>query len=545
MKKIRLLFSSVGRRVELLQVFRAAACRLGYALEIFGADIAETAPALVFCDEVRLVPRISDAAYIPTLLEICEQERIDALIPTIDTDLLLLAENRSAFDRIGTWVLVGDREKLKLCRDKRLTSDYFHSLGLSAPPVVDDVLAYHSAFPAFMKPRDGSSSVNAYKLANEADMMARAKQVPDYIVQPFVEGTEYTVDVFCDLQGAPIYITPRIRLAVRSGEVLKTQIDQDAQIISEVKRLVADFRPRGAITVQLIRERGSGTDQFIEINPRFGGGAPLSIKAGADSAEALLRILAGETLTYQAGAARDGEVYSRFDQSVCVCVGNREMGVPVADEIRGVVFDLDDTLYSEKTYVKSGFHAVANLLPEAAHAEEALWELFQAGQPAIDALLRQLGIQDERRRQACLEAYRTHLPSISLYPDAEELLVRLREKGIRTGIITDGRPCGQRAKISSLHLSSLVDEILITDELGGPQFRKPNDLSFRVMQRRLQIPFQQMVYIGDNIQKDFAAPVSLGMSVIYFRNPEGLYYVEKETRYPEAVDYNGLQKLLL
>ena len=149
-------------------------------------------------------------------------------------------------------------------------------------------------------------------------MASYAAQVPDYIIQPYIEGTEYTVDIFCDFDGAPIFITPRIRLAVRAGEVLKTQIVQDQQIICEMRQMLKDYKPCGAITVQLIRQESTGKDYYIEINPRFGGGATLSMMAGADSAGALLQLLQGQHLTYLEGAAEDGAVYSRFDQSVRV-----------------------------------------------------------------------------------------------------------------------------------------------------------------------------------------------------------------------------------
>ena len=145
-----------------------------------------------------------------------------------------------------------------------------------------------------------------------------AQQVPDYIIQPYISGTEYTVDIFCDFEGNPIFITPRIRLAVRAGEVLKTKITQDKQIIGEMKQLIKDYAPCGQITVQMIRQDSTGDDYYIEINPRFGGGAPLSMKAGADSAEAFLRLLKGEKLDYVENAAEDGAIYSRFDQSIRV-----------------------------------------------------------------------------------------------------------------------------------------------------------------------------------------------------------------------------------
>ena len=192
------------------------------------------------------------------------------------------------------------------------------SVGLKSPAPVVNVDLYTGGFPAFIKPKDGSSSINAYKVENKEELLTMAEMVPDYIIQKYVSGTEYTVDIFCDFDGNPIFITPRIRLAVRAGEVLKTQISQDQKIINEMKQLIADYKPCGAITIQLIRDDRTGDDYYIEINPRYGGGAPLSIKAGANSAVAMLRLLAGENVGYQEKAAEDGAIYSRFDQSVRV-----------------------------------------------------------------------------------------------------------------------------------------------------------------------------------------------------------------------------------
>ena len=311
---MKILFTSAGRRVELMQAFRAASEKTGIPLELFGADMNPHAPALAFCDRKVIVPAIRSDEYIPALQRICREEKIDALVPTIDTDLMLLAEARESF--LPSRVMISDPEKVALCRDKRRTAAYFHSVGLKSPAPVDDINEYRGGFPAFIKPRDGSSSIFAYRADTAEKLAAYAKQVPDYIIQPYIEGTEYTVDIFCDLDGDPVYITPRIRLAVRSGEVLQTQIDQDDTIIDEMLALVKDYRPRGQITVQLIRRRDTREDWYIEINPRFGGGAPLSIKAGADSASALLRVLSGEKPGFQRGAAEHGAVYSRFDQSI-------------------------------------------------------------------------------------------------------------------------------------------------------------------------------------------------------------------------------------
>lgn len=313
---MKILFTSVGRRVELIQAYTRAAKNCGVNLEIIGGDTSTTAPALQFCNRSVILPRIKDENYIPFLIDFCEREQVDALIPTIDTDLLILAENKEKFN--GTRVIISAPEKVRICRDKRFTADYFRSVGLKSPVPVDDVNNYKGGYPAFIKPKDGSSSINAYKADNEEELIALTEMVPDYIIQPFVSGTEYTIDIFCDFEGNPVFITPRIRLAVRAGEVLKTKIAQDEKIIDEMKQLIADYKPCGAITIQMIRDDRTGDDYYIEINPRYGGGAPLSIKAGADSSEAMVRLLSGEKIDYIPFAADDGAIYSRFDQSVRV-----------------------------------------------------------------------------------------------------------------------------------------------------------------------------------------------------------------------------------
>lgn len=190
-----------------------------------------------------------------------------------------------------------------------------------------------------------------------------------------------------------------------------------------------------------------------------------------------------------------------------------------------VVFDMDDTLYSEKEYVKSGYEKIAEALPQVEHAAEKLWELFEQKQPAIDVLLKNENIDLPEVKEKCLRIYRYQEPQIHLYPGVKEMLERMRKKGIKLGLITDGRPEGQRAKIKALGLETLFDQLIITDELGGVEFRKPNSLAFEKMRERFGIQYSQMCYVGDNIAKDFIAPQKLGMQSIWFKNKEGIYTI--------------------
>lgn len=191
--------------------------------------------------------------------------------------------------------------------------------------------------------------------------------------------------------------------------------------------------------------------------------------------------------------------------------------------LNAIIFDLDDTLYGEKEYVRSGYRAIADTLHQVGRMEEKLWQAFEQNKSAIDEVLTAENIYTEKLKQKCLSVYRLHQPDIHLYEGVKELLCQLRIDGYKVGIITDGRPEGQRAKIKALGLNELVDHIIVTDELGGVEYRKPNKAAFVRMQELLGVPFDVMCYVGDNMKKDFIAPEHLGMKWIWFRNSDGLY----------------------
>ena len=192
------------------------------------------------------------------------------------------------------------------------------------------------------------------------------------------------------------------------------------------------------------------------------------------------------------------------------------------DGIEFVVFDLDDTLYSEKEYVRSGYHKISEAfcIPKL---EQELWEAFTQGKKAIDVVFEKEGLLD--RKDEAVSIYRKQCPTIHLYDSVRDMLQRIKKSGKILGMLTDGRPEGQHAKIKALDLENLFDEIVITDELGGVECRKPNSIGFVKLHEKTGIPYNKMAYIGDNLNKDFVAPEKLGMKCIHFNNSDGLYIV--------------------
>ena len=196
--------------------------------------------------------------------------------------------------------------------------------------------------------------------------------------------------------------------------------------------------------------------------------------------------------------------------------------VKYIDGLKAIIFDMDDTLYSEKEYIRSGYRKIAELFPQIEGADRQLWNLFLEGKPAIDEFLKQQNLFSDENKEKCLTAYRLQKPDIHLYPGVKAMLLDLRKRYL-VGLITDGRPEGQWANIVALRIEPLIDEIIVTDELGGIKYRKPNDVAFRLMADRMCMSFEQMCYIGDNARKDFMAPQKLGMRCIWVRNEDGLY----------------------
>lgn len=194
------------------------------------------------------------------------------------------------------------------------------------------------------------------------------------------------------------------------------------------------------------------------------------------------------------------------------------------DGLEAVIFDLDDTLYSEKDYVRSGYNAVAKHLHGIEDAGDRLYSAFEAGKPAIDEVLAAEGVYTDELKDRCLREYRLHTPQITLYRESLCVLEKLQQMKIPVGIITDGRPEGQWAKIKALGVDRYAKYIIVTDELGGTEYRKPCEKAFCRMAELFSLPFNKMCYVGDNINKDFAAPQKLGMRAIWFKNTDGIYY---------------------
>ena len=318
------LFTCIGRRVSLLNSFRRAARQLKLSARFFGTDTSELSSALQLCDKKLLVKPISDPAYIPQLLTIVKKYKIRLLIPTIDTDLAILAKNKAKFARLGCHVLISEPEVIHTCQDKRKTYHFLKKNGFDAPVTmsVRATLAQKTIrWPVLLKPWDGAAGKGVTVVNNRKELAVFSRRIPNCIVQEFVEGVEYTCDAFVDFNMKIRCVVPRKRIEIRAGEVSKGQVVKNPRIMSEVAGLVEKLGAGpGVITLQLFLT-GDNKMKFNEVNPRFGGGAPLSIKAGANFPKWILQQLLSQKPHIKFDGFKDGLTMLRYDAEVWLETG--------------------------------------------------------------------------------------------------------------------------------------------------------------------------------------------------------------------------------
>jgi putative hydrolase of the HAD superfamily len=196
-------------------------------------------------------------------------------------------------------------------------------------------------------------------------------------------------------------------------------------------------------------------------------------------------------------------------------------------QLQCMIFDLDDTLYLERDFVRSGFEAVGQWCAEVlglSGVRELTQEYFESGRRGdiFDAVLERLDVQNRNETvKAMVHVYREHAPDIALALDAVRCLSTLKGQ-FHLGLLTDGNSITQWRKIQALGIQQMFDEIVVTGDWGA-EFFKPNLRGFRHLERQFNCPSANFVYIADNPSKDFTAPHELGWKTVRVRRTAGLY----------------------
>jgi carbamoyl-phosphate synthase large subunit len=291
---MKILITAIGKRVQLIRYLKGNSI-------VIGVDSGDMTPTANFVDKFYKIPKCSEKGYVETLLQICQREKISLLIPLHEYEFYILCDNRNKFDEIGTTLMLSSRKILDICQNKFNTYKFFRKVGIDTPRSYskEQILIklkedFNLTLPLIIKPINGMGSEGVFKINNIKELEFFIDYVKNPIIQEYVEGIEYTIDVLCDLYGYPLSIVPRERIEVRSGEVSKTRTVKNKEIIKKTCKIIEALNKEISNSQNLKQEKAVGpytiqckinsqnVAKFIEINPRFGGGVPITFEAGVD-----------------------------------------------------------------------------------------------------------------------------------------------------------------------------------------------------------------------------------------------------------------------
>lgn len=315
---MNILITSVSRKVWLVKAFKDALRQEGIGGKVISTDINNLSAGLYMSDKHYLVPPSSDQNFIPTILRLCKKENIKLLIPTRDGELLLFAKNKEKFEKQGTHVMVSNPEIIEICNDKYRFYQFLLKNNIPTPKTYfSEQIDFPSIhYPLFVKSRYGSGSKSIFKVENEEELKFFINYVPNSVIQEFANGKEYTIDLLTDFNGKVLTVVLRERIETFCGESYKGKTIKDIKIIEYAKNLAEKLGTIGHITIQCIKNEAG--IKFIEVNPRFGGGAILGIKSGANTPLLILRLISGKRLEPQIGEFKENLIMLRYTKDLFI-----------------------------------------------------------------------------------------------------------------------------------------------------------------------------------------------------------------------------------
>jgi carbamoyl-phosphate synthase large subunit len=319
------LFTCAGQRVDIITSFgRAGAFTVA-------ADADPLAPALYHADRHAVVPRVDDPRYLAVLRELVAAHEIALVVPLTDLDVVLLAESRA---ELGATVLLPPAPVVRAVADKYLAHRFFEEQGIASPATwLPDELPEELPFPVLVKAREGFGSRHIYRAHDRDELDFHLRRTPvASMVQSCCSGEEFSIDVFCDLDGRCLNAIPRSMIQSKGGESIKGMTVKDWDLI-DYGRFVAESLPIwGPANIQCFREP-SGRHEVTDVNPRFGGAFPLPTAAGSRYPQLALALAAGERPEPTVGEFREGVVMTRFFSHLCLTAADDGTLEPYAEEL--------------------------------------------------------------------------------------------------------------------------------------------------------------------------------------------------------------------
>ncbi len=286
MNKINVLISSAGS-TPAISVIKALRKQKDLGVNIVAVDMGKYSAGFQLADEHCIVPASSDLNFIPEIKKICGDKNISIVIPIIDEELAIFSAEKKVFnDELGAKILVNDLEVVAKALNKEKTAEFCKENRITHPETVD-LASFNfgqskfDSFPLFVKPRFGRGSVGVHVIKELEEINNLPSEVKDgSIMQEFIEGTEYTVDILATPNGEILQAIPRERIIVKSGQVFKGRTVKDLGLMNLAKEVAKKFGINGPCNIQFIKR--DNKFYLIEVNPKFAAGLPLTVEAGVN-----------------------------------------------------------------------------------------------------------------------------------------------------------------------------------------------------------------------------------------------------------------------
>lgn len=310
---INILISSVGSTgaINVIKTYK----KMGLDnLRIIGVDCNEEVVGKYFVDKFYKIPHGDEEAYLSSILKICDDENINIFIPIFGNETLKISKSIDEFHKRNILVPISNYEVLKICIDKQQTNSFFEKSNITYPTTYKKNEINESLLPLFAKPKISlyGGSRGAKKIESLQEL--KGLKFDDYVLQEFIDGVEYSIDTFSDMNGQVIGIVPRKRIEIKNGLATKTITEKNQVIMENTKRLLELIKIRGPANIQCFKKKNEMF--FFEINPRFGGSYILSIEAGLNAPKYILDIYNGKELENQIGKFKDSLMMLRYYMEV-------------------------------------------------------------------------------------------------------------------------------------------------------------------------------------------------------------------------------------
>lgn len=317
---MNILITSAGRRVSLIKAFQKEVKKSFQDGKVFSVDAnPKESAACHISDGCYKVPRIEHPDYISVLLQYCIEKEIRLIIPTIDTELLILARNKQLFQDNNITIVITSTEFIEKCRNKREIHKFFESVDIAT---AKEYSKEEYTLPVFIKPYDGSRSKDIFLIRKKEDFRNYHFENSKLMFLEYIDHNEYeefTCDMYYDKNHHLKCVVPRKRIEVRDGEVNKglTQKNELVAILREKMSFINGAI--GCFTAQFFLHKTNHKIYGIEVNPRFGGGYPLSYLAGANFPKWIIdEYLLDKTIDDQFDCWEDQLLMLRYDDEILV-----------------------------------------------------------------------------------------------------------------------------------------------------------------------------------------------------------------------------------